>query len=81
MADNYNFPINFRSGNYNGVKILEKLQLIFVDAICDFAGEDYNEDPFNLIDWTTSVLPEIHDLNIQYNAGNIELNLYQLQIL
>ena len=69
-----NFPDN-STASYNIIKEEDQGLLTMLDASGDFAGEDYDFDPYNRIDWTDSYLPPVEDLTIQYNAGSNEIEL------
>ncbi|MBS3768253.1 MAG: hypothetical protein KGY75_09090 [Candidatus Cloacimonetes bacterium] len=69
-----NFPDD-SSVSYNVIKEEDQGVLTMLDASGDFAGEDYDYDPYNRIDWTSSYLPPVENLTIQYNTGSNEIEL------
>jgi len=42
----------------------------FIDATGDFAGEAYEHDPYNRIDWTTTGLPDLTITNAAWSTTN-----------
>ncbi|MBN2461276.1 MAG: hypothetical protein JXB60_06675, partial [Candidatus Cloacimonetes bacterium] len=61
------FP-TINPGCYNVRKTLNAGDITFIDATGDFAGEDYENDPYGRIHWENSVLPAIENLTIIYNS-------------
>lgn len=60
------FPTNTWGGTSNVRKGLDQGRLTFLNYIGDFSGEAYDYDPFNRIDWGSSV-PGVVNLVIHYD--------------
>ncbi|OQX72255.1 MAG: hypothetical protein B6D61_14405 [Bacteroidetes bacterium 4484_249] len=55
------FPANTWSGTYNAVKTVDQGHVTFTNVTGEFAGENYENDNYNRIDWFTPW----YDLNIR----------------
>ena len=55
---------------YNVWKYLDTGHVTFVDASGDFAGEDYDYDPYGRIDWTTGGQPDLTITNVVWSNTN-----------
>ncbi|MCF7913403.1 MAG: choice-of-anchor D domain-containing protein, partial [Candidatus Cloacimonetes bacterium] len=53
------FPDNTWGSSYNVHRNRNAGNIEFINAIGGFAGESYDYDPYNRIDWTTVIPPEI----------------------
>ena len=56
-------------------KYLDSGHVTFVNATGDFAGEGNEYDPYDRVDWTTSYIPPVDNLTIQYNSGTGEIEI------
>jgi len=82
-CDGATFHSNSWGGNSNVRKITNDGGILFTNYSGDFAGEDYDDDPFDRIQWDDGSR-EI-DLTVMlegpYNGGVMEASLYGLNIL
>ena len=69
-VNNADFPTNTWGGNWNVSKTINQGNVEFFDATGDFAGEAYDNDPFNRIDWTTSGQPDLTITNVVWSDMN-----------
>ncbi len=67
---NANFPTNTWVGASNVSKALNQGHVEFFDAVGDFAGEAYDNDPFDRIDWITSGQPDLTITNAVWSDMN-----------
>jgi len=81
------FPANNWGGNYNVSKPLDKGQLFFDDATDAFAGESFDNDPYDRITWSFApAIPQnlhatagIEQVLLEWDA-NSEPDLYKYNI-
>jgi len=75
IVNNAVFPSNTWGGAYNVFKNSTLGNVTFINATGGFSGAAYENDPYNLVHWSTGVLPVIDDLAIKYNSGTDEIEL------
>ncbi len=67
------FPANVWSGAYNVSKSVNQGSVSFSNPSGAFAGEDFDQDSYNLISWLA--LPQVPTPTISYNSSNNRIHL------
>ena len=74
LINNINFPSN-NSGCYNVFKDIDSGLITIWDAQGEFAGEEFENDPYDRIIWETTTIPAITNLFISYDSVENCINL------
>ncbi len=72
------FPTNSWGSSYNVYKNINQGSVEFINASGDFAGESHDYDPYNRLDWTIIIPPEIYVYPSEINYGNVYIGQSQI---